>query len=195
MEDLLEFRENSAAGRMTTEYVAVAKTATVADAVRALREFDGRYRNDDGNLSDRRERSAAGSGSAGAAGAGEGGDAAGCVWPKRGLFPAQRMRMNSRWRSYSTSTTCARCRCWMTQGKLVGVVEADHVIAFLRRGQMTRWDVLLDMPHAVQAQPSGMMRSGIRSSSAMLGRTKLAKTADTAVPRRAGAGLYYRQCG
>ncbi len=41
VEELLEFREDSAAGRMTTEYVATPKMATVADAVQALREFDG----------------------------------------------------------------------------------------------------------------------------------------------------------
>jgi CBS domain-containing protein/sporulation protein YlmC with PRC-barrel domain len=41
LEDLLVFREDSAAGRMTTEYVAVPKTATVSDGVNALREFDG----------------------------------------------------------------------------------------------------------------------------------------------------------
>ncbi len=41
VEDLLEFRENSAAGRMTTSYVQVPSRATVAEAVRALREFDG----------------------------------------------------------------------------------------------------------------------------------------------------------
>ncbi|HET8636847.1 MAG TPA: CBS domain-containing protein [Acidobacteriaceae bacterium] len=41
VEELLEFREDSAAGRMTTEYVAVSKAATVADAVRAMRDFDG----------------------------------------------------------------------------------------------------------------------------------------------------------
>jgi magnesium transporter len=41
VEELLVFREDSAAGRMTTEYVAVGSTATVADAIRALREFDG----------------------------------------------------------------------------------------------------------------------------------------------------------
>ncbi len=40
VEDLLEFRENSAAGRMTTHYVAVPETATVADAVEALRNFE-----------------------------------------------------------------------------------------------------------------------------------------------------------
>jgi magnesium transporter len=41
VEDLLEFREDSAAGRMTTNFVQVTAGATVADAVRALREFDG----------------------------------------------------------------------------------------------------------------------------------------------------------
>jgi magnesium transporter len=41
VEDLLEFREDSAAGRMTTNCVQVAHSATVAEAIRALREFDG----------------------------------------------------------------------------------------------------------------------------------------------------------
>src|ERR1700677_2680104 len=41
VEDLLEFRENSAAGRMTTSYVQVSADATVAGAVQALRDFDG----------------------------------------------------------------------------------------------------------------------------------------------------------
>jgi magnesium transporter len=41
VEDLLEFRENSAAGRMTTEYVAVPRTATVADGIQGLRDFEG----------------------------------------------------------------------------------------------------------------------------------------------------------
>lgn len=41
MEELLEFREDSAAGRMTTEYVALPQDATVADCVAALREFEG----------------------------------------------------------------------------------------------------------------------------------------------------------
>lgn len=38
---LLEFRDNSAAGRMTTDYIAVTETGTVADAVQVLREFEG----------------------------------------------------------------------------------------------------------------------------------------------------------
>jgi CBS domain-containing protein/sporulation protein YlmC with PRC-barrel domain len=41
VEELLEFHEDSAAGRMTTDYVAVDIQATVADAVNALRIFDG----------------------------------------------------------------------------------------------------------------------------------------------------------
>jgi CBS domain-containing protein len=41
VEELLEFRENTAAGRMTTEYVSVLESALVADAVRALRNFEG----------------------------------------------------------------------------------------------------------------------------------------------------------
>jgi magnesium transporter len=41
VEELLEFHEDSAAGRMTTEYVSVPVEATVADAVEALRLFDG----------------------------------------------------------------------------------------------------------------------------------------------------------
>ncbi len=39
--ELLEFEENTAAGRMTTEYMALAKTATVGDAIAMLRNFEG----------------------------------------------------------------------------------------------------------------------------------------------------------
>ena len=41
VEDLLEFREDSAAGRMTTEFVQVSFEAAVSDSVEALRVFDG----------------------------------------------------------------------------------------------------------------------------------------------------------
>jgi magnesium transporter len=41
VEELLEFREDSAAGKMTTEYVQVSSSASVGDTVRALREFEG----------------------------------------------------------------------------------------------------------------------------------------------------------
>lgn len=38
---LLEFGEHTAAGRMTTEYIGVSDEGTVADAVEALRQFEG----------------------------------------------------------------------------------------------------------------------------------------------------------
>ena len=38
---LLEFKENSAAGRMTTQYISLLLTATVHDAIEALRHFEG----------------------------------------------------------------------------------------------------------------------------------------------------------
>ncbi len=41
VEELLEFSADSAAGRMTTDYVSALKDATVADAVQALRDFEG----------------------------------------------------------------------------------------------------------------------------------------------------------
>jgi magnesium transporter len=41
IEELLEFSADSAAGRMTTDYVSAPLEATVADAVQALREFEG----------------------------------------------------------------------------------------------------------------------------------------------------------
>jgi len=41
VEELLEFSSESAAGRMTTEYVALATDASIADAVLALRAFEG----------------------------------------------------------------------------------------------------------------------------------------------------------
>jgi magnesium transporter len=41
LEELLEFSAVTAAGRMTTDFISLAKEATIADAVAALREFDG----------------------------------------------------------------------------------------------------------------------------------------------------------
>jgi magnesium transporter len=41
VEDLLEFSGDSAAGRMTTDYIALPATAVLADAIEALREFEG----------------------------------------------------------------------------------------------------------------------------------------------------------
>jgi magnesium transporter len=41
VEDLLEFSDDSAAGQMTTEYLAVPHKATVADAIQAISDFEG----------------------------------------------------------------------------------------------------------------------------------------------------------
>jgi CBS domain-containing protein/sporulation protein YlmC with PRC-barrel domain len=41
VEELLEFEEDTAAGRMTTDYMALAPTARVHDAVEMLKQFDG----------------------------------------------------------------------------------------------------------------------------------------------------------
>jgi sporulation protein YlmC with PRC-barrel domain/CBS domain-containing protein len=43
--ELLEFKENSAAGRMTTEYIALPVAATAHDAIEAMRTFEGRMEN------------------------------------------------------------------------------------------------------------------------------------------------------
>jgi len=43
--ELLEFKENTAAGRMTTEYIALPVTATSHDAIEAMRTFEGRMEN------------------------------------------------------------------------------------------------------------------------------------------------------
>ncbi len=40
--DLLEFKENSAAGRMTTEYIALPVAASAQEAIEAMRAFEGR---------------------------------------------------------------------------------------------------------------------------------------------------------
>jgi CBS domain-containing protein/sporulation protein YlmC with PRC-barrel domain len=41
VEELLEFEENTAAGRMTTDYMALSANAKVADAIEILRNFEG----------------------------------------------------------------------------------------------------------------------------------------------------------
>jgi sporulation protein YlmC with PRC-barrel domain len=43
--DLLEFKENTAAGRMTTEFIALPVAATALDAIETMRTFEGRMEN------------------------------------------------------------------------------------------------------------------------------------------------------
>ncbi len=131
VEDLLEFREDSAAGRMTTEYVSVLRTAEVKDAIQALREFDGDIETiTEIYLVDAEE-------------------------VLQGVVPLARMVLALPATRLDVLTEPRFISCVAdahqnevadlfdrynlralpvidSKGKLVGVVEADHVIAFLR---------------------------------------------------------------
>jgi magnesium transporter len=134
VEDLLVFREDSAAGRMTTQYVAVQNTAVVADAVQALREFDGDIETiTEIYLIDERDL-------------------------LLGVVPLARLVLAKPETRLDVLADPQFISCpadaheqqvaelfdkynlralpvLNEQGKLVGVVEADHVIAFLREGR------------------------------------------------------------
>jgi flagellar motility protein MotE (MotC chaperone)/sporulation protein YlmC with PRC-barrel domain len=129
--ELLEFDEDSAAGCMTTDYVALGKDSTVAQAVEALRAFDGDpesvteiYLLDEHSV-------------------------------LRGAIPLARVVMASPETRLSGLTEARVLSCPInlhqnelaelfdkynlhalavvdTQGRMVGVVQADHVISFLR---------------------------------------------------------------
>ena len=132
VEDLLEFRENSAAGRMTTEFIQLPLAGTVEDAIQALRAFEGYPETvTDLYLVDEKEV------------------LQGTVAISRLLLVPTatplaelkerddllrgrgHMRVTSP--SCSTSTTCVRWPVVDHNNKLVGVVQADHVISFLRK--------------------------------------------------------------
>jgi magnesium transporter len=134
VEELLVFREDSAAGRMTTQYVAVPKTAEVADAVRALREFDG-------DLETITEIYLLG----------EKGVLQGVVPLARLVLAKPETRLDVLTEASFISCPADAHEQQVAElfdkynlralpilneaGKLVGVVEADHVIAFLREGR------------------------------------------------------------
>jgi sporulation protein YlmC with PRC-barrel domain/CBS domain-containing protein len=129
--ELLEFDEKSAAGCMTTDFVAVGKDATVAQAVEALRAFDGDpesvieiYLLDDKRV-------------------------------LHGAIPLAQIVMAQPETRLSTLAEARVLSCPIhlhqnelaelfdkynlhalavvnTQGRMVGVVQADHVISFLR---------------------------------------------------------------
>jgi len=131
VEELLEFREDSAAGRMTTAYVAAPTTATVGDGIQALRDFEGDveavteiYLVDEGRV-------------------------------LQGVVPLARIVLAKPETRLDVLAESRFISCLATahqhqvaelfdkynlralpvlndSGKLVGVVEADHVIAFLR---------------------------------------------------------------
>jgi magnesium transporter len=131
VEDLLEFREDSAAGRMTTAYVQVRVEATVADGVEALRTFEGDPENiTELYLVDEQEV------------------LKGIVPLGRMILakPETRLAVLTEPRFISSPVHAHQMQVAELfdkynlralpvvddEGKLVGVVEADHVIAFLR---------------------------------------------------------------
>jgi magnesium transporter len=134
VEELLEFREDSAAGRMTTDFVqARFETATVAEAIQALRGFDGDPDNvTEIYLTDEQE-------------------------VLHGVVPLSRMVMSlpETRLAVLAEPRFISCPADMRQedvaelfdkynlhalpvldpeGRMAGVVQADHVIAFLRQG-------------------------------------------------------------
>lgn len=134
VEELLEFREDSAAGRMTTQYVSVPKTASVGDSINALREFEGDietitevYLVDDDDVLQ------------------------GVVPLARIVLalPETRLEVLAEPRFLSCEADAHQQQVaelfdkynlralpvLNSSGKLVGVIEADHVIAFLRHGR------------------------------------------------------------
>ena len=134
VEELLEFREDSAAGRMTTAYVAVPQTATVADGIQALRDFEGDiesiteiYLVDEGEI------------------------LKGVVPLARIVLAKPETRLDVLAEPQFISTEADAHQQQVAElfdkynlralpvlneeGKLVGVVEADHVISFLRQGR------------------------------------------------------------
>jgi magnesium transporter len=134
VEELLEFRENTAAGRMTTEYVSVPHTATVGDAVQALREFEGDIETiTEIYLIDPDEV------------------LKGVVPLARIVLalPGSRLEVLGEPRFISCAADAHQNQVadlfdrynlralpvLDPKGKLVGVIEADHVIAFLRAGR------------------------------------------------------------
>ncbi len=161
VEELLEFREDSAAGRMTTDYVQVPLTATVADAVQALREFEGAPETVTeiylvGEATPPEIASAAGGTATGRqlqASANDGRERSGPVL--RGIVPLARLLLalpetrldtlaDRRFASVDKDAHQRQVAELFDKynlralpvvdehGALVGVVEADHVIAFLR---------------------------------------------------------------
>lgn len=134
VEELLEFREDSAAGRMTTEYVQAMQEGTVADGVRALREFDGDPETvTEIYLVDENEVLKG-------------------VVPLARLvlaLPETRLAVLAEQRFISCHADAHQQQVAElfdkynlralpvldSAARLVGVVEADHVIAFLRRGR------------------------------------------------------------
>ncbi|MFP5234678.1 MAG: magnesium transporter MgtE N-terminal domain-containing protein [Acidobacteriota bacterium] len=129
--ELLEFDENSAAGSMTTEFVWVKVDATVADAVQALRGFDG----DPESVTEvyllDEKRVLKGSVSLARVVVAQPDARLSVLSEPHVLSCPFNMRLNElaemfdKYNLHSLAVVD-------TQGRMVGVVQADHVISFLR---------------------------------------------------------------
>jgi CBS domain-containing protein/sporulation protein YlmC with PRC-barrel domain len=134
VEELLEFRENTAAGRMTTDYVSVLDSAFVGDAINALRDFEGDVESvTEIYLVDAEEV------------------LKGVVPLARIVLAKAESRIDVLTETRFISATVNAHQNEVAdlfdrynlralpvlddKGKLVGVIEADHVIAFLRAGR------------------------------------------------------------
>jgi len=58
--ELLEYHENTAAGRMTTEFLALSPDATVGDAIDKLRQFEGEADHDETHAPEHQDTAGAG---------------------------------------------------------------------------------------------------------------------------------------
>ncbi len=116
VEELLEFSADTAAGLMTTDYVSALKDGTAADAVRALREFEG----DPDTITEiyllGDHEKLAGDCDAAEAACWRRRRRSWPRWPTSTSAAAGCTRATRRWPSCSISTTCARCRWWMSRG-------------------------------------------------------------------------------
>lgn len=132
--ELLEFREDSAAGRMTTDYVSVRYEESVSEAVQALKTFDGDPENVTAIylVSDREMLKG--------------------VVPLARLvmaLPETRLAVLAEPRFISCHADASQndvaelfdkynltaLPVLNSAGRLVGIIQADHVIAFLRQGR------------------------------------------------------------
>ena len=130
--ELLEHKEETAAGRMTTEFLALPVNATVQNAIDTLREFEGGVEvvstiylvDSHGNAGRRRPL-------------GEDRACAALLLPcshcTRSLwFWPTRESKKTKSRNCSTSTICRPCRSSTQHNKLTGVITSDNVISMLR---------------------------------------------------------------
>jgi Mg/Co/Ni transporter MgtE len=131
VEELLEFDEKSAAGAMTTDFVYVGVGGTVAQAVQALRNFDGDPESvTEVYLLDEKRVLRGSIGLARVVMAQPEARLAVLAEPRTLSCPADMSQdelaeMFDKYNLHSLPVVD-------TQGRMVGVVQADHVISFLR---------------------------------------------------------------